>query len=555
MTTLSHLMRMPRIRKPAKRDADNRAISNKDLSREVATPTLGGVRPVIAGHPAEGLTPVRLAHIHREAAEGEPLRYFELAEDIEERDLHYAGIMATRKRSVAQLPITVSAASDSADHLKQAEFVRSWITDDILQDGMFDMLDAIGKGVSIMEIDWRHHMGHTCPAAFIYRPQRWFTFDRDDGETLLLREGIAGQPLPAHKFVIHRHKSKSGLTVRSGLARVGSWAWMFKQFTIKDWAIFCQNYGQPIRIGRYGRNAKEEEKAILWRAVRNIAGDCAAIMPEGMSIEFVSVSDKGTTSDLYEKRADWLDRQMSKAVLGQTTTTDAVSGGHAVSKEHRLVQEDIERSDARMVSTTINRQIIPNLIAFNFGPQEVYPKVKVGRPDEPDLDVFASAFAHAAPQGLTAPLGWMRDRFSIPAPKDGEEVVGGKVMTGPSRNVGDDVDGDPGTPPAKADLNNRNPLPQLLASHHLRTTTDDEIDALTIRLERDASGAMAGLQDAIRAELMAATSLADAADRLATLNLDPTELAQAMARGMALAHLAGQASLIDDLRDRHDGRE
>ncbi|WP_375588099.1 DUF935 family protein [Hoeflea alexandrii] len=72
------------------------------------------MRQPISAHPADGLTPQRLASILRAAAEGEPEAYFELAEDIEERDLHYAAVMATRKRSVAQLPITVAAAPQTA---------------------------------------------------------------------------------------------------------------------------------------------------------------------------------------------------------------------------------------------------------------------------------------------------------------------------------------------------------------------------------------------------------------------------------------------------------
>ncbi|MBA4094702.1 MAG: DUF935 domain-containing protein, partial [Candidatus Accumulibacter sp.] len=51
-----------------------------------ARPTLTGVRSPISGFPAEGLTPNRLAAIHRAAAQGDPLAWLELAEDIEERD-------------------------------------------------------------------------------------------------------------------------------------------------------------------------------------------------------------------------------------------------------------------------------------------------------------------------------------------------------------------------------------------------------------------------------------------------------------------------------------
>lgn len=519
-------------------DQYGRPIKRDELVKTVAGPSLTGVRPVISGHPAEGLTPRRLALIHRDAAEGEPLAYLELAEDIEERDLHYAGVMSTRKRSVSQLPITVTAASDDAEHKKHAEFVQSWVDDEVLAACLLDMLDAVGKGFSILEIDWRMHLGHLCPREFNWRPQRWFTFSRSDGETVVLREDPEQTKLLEHKFVVHRHKSKSGLTIRSGIARVASWAWMYKAFTLKDWSIFVQNFGAPIRVGKYGRNATEQEKDVLWRAVANIAGDVAAIIPSDMLIEFQEVSAKSASTDLYERRADWLDRQISKVVLGQTTTTDAVAGGHAVSREHRLVQEDIERSDAIAISRTINRQIIPNMVAFNFGPQDHYPKVTIGRPDEVPLKEFAEAFDKLGRQGLTAPAAWVRGRLGIPAPEKDEEMIGGRAPAPP-------VAGDPAqAAPAL------NAVARLAASRHASGQNEDMIEALTTRLEEDARGALAGLADDIRAVLEKAPDLAHAADKLARMSLSPDALADAMARGMALAHLAGQAALIDDIKRR-----
>lgn len=115
--------------------------------------------------------------------------------------------------------------------------------------------------------------------------------------------------------------------MRSGLARAVAWAWMFKAYTLRDWAIFAQTYGQPVRIGKFDSNASKEDRMTLWRAVANIAGDCAAIIPQGMSIDFVESGNVGAGSDLYERRADWFDRQTSKAVLGQTGTTDTKQGG------------------------------------------------------------------------------------------------------------------------------------------------------------------------------------------------------------------------------------
>jgi phage gp29-like protein len=52
----------------------------------------------------------------------------------------------------------------------------------------------------------------------------------------LLREAESGDPnrapLPPHKFIVHFHKAKSGLPIRTGLARAASWAWMFKTFIL-----------------------------------------------------------------------------------------------------------------------------------------------------------------------------------------------------------------------------------------------------------------------------------------------------------------------------------
>ncbi|MBB2685152.1 UNVERIFIED_ORG: phage gp29-like protein [Rhizobium etli] len=527
------------------RDWLGRIVLGKELMEQVADARVGSMRNPFSGHPADGMTPQRLASILRAAANGEPEAYFELAEDIEERDLHYAAVLATRKRSVSQLPVTVKAASDSAEHKKHAALVQSWIDDGVLQSSLFDMLDAVGKGLSVTEIDWQYRLGSMLPRDLTWRTQRWFTFDQEDGETVLLREGVVGAPLAPHKFIIHRHKTKSGLTIRSGIARVACWAWMFKSFTIKDWAIFAQNYGQPIRLGRYGPGATEAQKDVLWRAVSSIAGDCAAIIPRDMLVEFVDVGSKSSSTDMYERRADWLDRQISKLVLGQTTTTDAISGGHAVSQEHRLVQEDIERSDAMCLTGTVNSQLIPNIIAFNFGPQDHYPQVKIGRPDELPIKDFAEAFDKLAKHGLTAEESFLQDRMGIPAPKKGSVLIGGRK---PEATPGDD----PATLPAAKDRPEKtvhSSFKHLFErSAHARSEGDDVVDRLADRLERDAAGAMAGMIDEVKAALMQASDLRDAAERLALLELAPDELAEAMARGMALAHLAGQAALLDDLK-------
>ena len=312
-------------------DASGRPLKREALQREVAGPTIGGVRSPVANYPADGLTPTRLAQILRDADHGEPLEYFELAEIIEERDLHYAGVLATRKRAVSQIDITVEAASDSAEDVARADMIRTWLKRDELSDEIFDMLDAIGKGISFTEIMWAVSEGQLWPERLEWRDPRHFTFARHDLRTPMLRGGEDGNqpsgPLPGFKFIIAQIKAKSGLPVRSGIARLASWAWMFKAFTQRDWAIFTQTYGQPVRIGKFASEsaAKADQARRSIGAVANIAGDCAAIVPDTAWRSNSSNRSNVTagSQSCMRSRADWLDRQVSKAVLGQTNTTDA----------------------------------------------------------------------------------------------------------------------------------------------------------------------------------------------------------------------------------------
>jgi hypothetical protein len=78
----------------------------------------------------------------------------------------------------------------------------------------------------------------------------------------------------------------------------------------------------------------------------------------------------------------------------------------------------------------------------------------------------------------------------------------------------------------------------------------DYVELLTQRIAADAAGAMAGLTDQVRAEVQAATDMHGLARRLAALQLDPAAFAEAMGRGLALAQLAGQAALLDEIEGR-----
>jgi len=91
-------------------------------------------------------------------------------------------------------------------------------------------------------------------------------------------------------------------------------------------------------------------------------------------------------------------------------------------------------------------------------------------------------------------------------------------------------------------------IDQILSRRFNRNANEPIIEKLTERVENDAAGALAGLTDEIRKVIMTSESFTEMSERLLQLKLQPAELAKALAQGMALSHLIGQAALLDEIQ-------
>jgi len=202
----------------------------------------------------------------------------------------------------------------------------------------------------------------------------------------------------------------------------------------------------------------------------------------------------------------------------------------------------VEKFDAFLLNTTINRQLVAAMIAFTFGQQKEYPTITIGRPSEVPIKDVVEAIADLGNMGLKVKASEIRERLQLTKPEDGDEVIGGAPAPAEKPVI---------PAPAKvlpADGFSQRPawLGGLISRHS--ETPPDVLDALTTRLADDAAGAMHGLTERVRAEFHAATDMRDLANRLHKLTLPRAEFAEAMARGMALAEMVGQASLVEELR-------
>lgn len=400
-------------------DRFGRPIKTTQLTKEIAAPTLAGVRTIWDNSVASGLTPQRLAGLLMSAAQGDHDDYLTLAEEMEERDLHYGSELSKRKLAVSRLPINVEAASDSDHDQKLADEISKLVRKAEFRPFLKDLLDGLGKGFSVVEIMWNRSKAPWTINDYRWRDPHFFQFEQIARQEIRLRDesdSLNGLALEPYKFAVHVPKIKSGTPIRGGLARLAAWAYMCKGYTVKDWLAFAEVFGMPLRMGKYGSNASEDDKAVLRMAVANLGSDAAAIFPESMMIELIEAGNKGSSADFFERLAKYLDDQVSKGILGQTASSSGTPGKLGNEELQAEVRDDIRDDDAEQLAATINRDVVKPYIDLNYGPQEEYPSVVIAEADAEDIEAIVNACEKLVPLGLRVEQSVIRDKIGLPDP-------------------------------------------------------------------------------------------------------------------------------------------
>lgn len=376
-------------------------------------------------HPSERLSPQKLGTIFREAEAGNIFRQMELFEEIEEKDTHLFSQMQTRKNGVAGLDWTVIAASDDPRDKEIAEFIGDILYNlEDIDDLILDLLDAIGKGFSVAEIMWKYQGGCVVPKEIAWVHPKKFRFDDFDQLRLLTEENrTEGILLPQNKFIVHKYKARSGSPTRAGVLRVAVWMYLFKNYSIKDWMAFSEVYGMPIRLGKYEPGTRQEDKDALIAAVQSIGADAAGVISKDTEIQFVeSARSEGL---LYDRLIKLCNAEISKAILGQTLTSEpGDSGSYALGKTQSLVRQDLLEADCKALQKTLKRDLIGPLVEFNKGPGHRLPWIKFNYESPEDL-VQSSTVYKTLIVDMRLPVSQehIYEKFGIPMPEEGQTVL------------------------------------------------------------------------------------------------------------------------------------
>lgn len=496
---------------------------NKPITQEIA---VASIRDKFSTYPSNGLTPERLARIFKEADAGDVYRQMELFEEMEEKDTHLFSILQTRKNAVLSLEYEILPySSDNPEDVKAAQLIQELMEFQGLEDALLDLLDAVGKGFAISEIMYEIKDGRVMVDKLKWLHQKRVTFD-DYMNMRLLTEAdpSRGIDIPENKFVIHRYRAKSGHPNRAGVIRVCAWMYLFKNYDIKDWVSFAEVYGMPLRLGKYDASATKEDKVALMQAVVMLGTDAAGIISKSTEIEFVEAVKNST--DVFKTLADFCNAEMSKAVLGQTLTTEVGDkGSYAAGKVHNEVREDIKLADCKALAETMRHDLFRPLVRFNLGekPRLPYLKYKVETPE--DTEKTAKVYSIVIKDiGLPVAEQHVYEKFGIPKPGPGEKLI---------------------TPPAAAPPNlplKAGMVPMVLSAR--AKNPQEEIDGLADRAIDQAGPVISKMIAPVLELISQVKDLEELKQRLADSyrEMDTSELEDLVARSMFIADLYGRWS-------------
>lgn len=386
-------------------------------------------------YPADGLTPERLVAILREADAGSVDLAMQLFEQMEEKDAHLHAVANTRRLGLTGLDWRVVSAAEMREGIDRvaadeaAAYCRESLValdrwDDILQ----HLSLAIGRNVAVAELVWEvrdggHRLVDVVPVDFTR-----LTFDAvGDVRVMIGKDASDGAALPPNKFIVHTPHATSGHPMHGGLARVSALSFLGKSFAVKDWLVFAEVFGMPVRIARYEPSASEEEKRELLRMLQSLGSDVAAVFSKAVEVELVE-SNRGAPRPPFEAMCNFFNREISKAWLGQSLTTETVgeTGTFAAAEIHNRVRLDLRQDDIRKEGRTIRRDVLRPLTELKFGRGAPVPYFERKLQQPRDLKSLAEVVSVAVNTlGMRVPTHWAHETLGIPAASAEEAVLNG----------------------------------------------------------------------------------------------------------------------------------
>jgi phage gp29-like protein len=411
------------------------------LPRRVRRAAQGGrvVRPwredSLRTHPSLGLTPSRALGLLHAADAGSPQTQFELFSEMLQKWPRLASVEATRRLALTGLDWEIVGAPGGGTRgvvevdgraAEAADFCREALGEQRRLREVLDHLgSAIGHGIAVAELVWEEgRLADIVPVPhgrLIGDPHEpWRLRVRTEEDPAL---GVAIDEQPS-KWIVHRPRALPGRPFEGGLLRASVLLYLAQNLSLKDWLIYSQIAGMPVRVGQFEVGTPESDKQQLLKMLESLGTEAVAVFSKNIELKLLEA--RGGEKP-YQPLQDYCNTEVTILWLGQHLTTDIrTTGSRAAAEVHDRVREDLLVGDIADEGATVRRDVLEPLVHARFGDGVPVPVFRRSLAESVDTKVLAETLAVAVRDlGLPVPQPWVHRALGIPEPRGAEAVLRG----------------------------------------------------------------------------------------------------------------------------------
>ena len=382
------------------------------------------------------MEPQTLVTVLNKAARGDTRDFADLCDRLVWFDGHIRANYETRLAMVGGAPweITPGRSRDAARQERAedgAAFAAEVLAElDVFERATMDLLDGIGVGWALVEIDWDRIDGADVPTDLRWIHQRRTTWGGawdlrlvDDGETYVAG-GVPLTEYPEGKFVVHTPRLRGSYPGVAGVLRSCAWIYLFRRWCTQFWVRGVEKFAWPTLKGSVKRGASNEVRQEMQAALRDAASDHYIVTEIDQSVDMLEtlVKDAGSFAALDEA----LKSEASKAILGSTDQTEPAKVGawKAVESRKGTTVDSRAAIDAYQIQRTIRAQLLGPLLQFNAplfgGVVPAIPEIRF------EVSGVCSGIGQAAINAGAVRIDEIREREGLPrwGGAEGERIAG-----------------------------------------------------------------------------------------------------------------------------------
>lgn len=372
--------------------------------------------------------------------------------DLEMKDDAIISALDTRKDAVLAKARRVLPASHSRQDRKVAEFVEETLEGYFIEkegrysgldQQLFEMLDAVGKGVSIGEILFGDGGDRVYISDVKYKPQHLFSFAEGPlaASSMPSYLGIQTGPLrvrnafnipgvgengllPEMNFVAASYRPLYSNRWGNATLKKCFWLSWFKRQAFRQWLRYLEK-GSGSVVSRYNDGASKDEKGKALDAARAVNEESAVAVPNKFHIEVMEHVRQSLGTAFEGLTDDMCNNGIFRVINGQTLTTRGSEGGgsQALGNVHQQVRAEKTEWDAKFLMHNVNKSFVRPIVFWKFGPSTRLPRWVIDYDPKRDQSAESIVDDRLHSMGLPMTKKYFYDKYNVPKPTDGEELL------------------------------------------------------------------------------------------------------------------------------------